>query len=56
MAYRGKPTPKQRPALPSSVDDSPTQVECPLCAGCGMVPPELAAAFADKCREIKEQA
>ncbi len=54
-----KATPKNRPALPSKATAdvcAPTMVRCELCIGCGMVPPEVAALFAEMLGRIKEQA
>jgi hypothetical protein len=32
-------------------DDTVTLARCPLCAGCGMVPPDVAATFYALCKE-----
>ena len=54
--------PETRPAIEeakalarSAEDDIVTLARCPLCAGCGMVPPDVAAMFDALCEQAKEQ-
>lgn len=36
-------------------DEIQTMCRCPLCAGCGLVSPEIASTFDVLCKEAKEQ-
>lgn len=52
---RAELAPVSRPPPPPDQDDIATKVRCPLCAGQGMVPPEIASTFECLCAKAKEQ-